>query len=74
MFADCFTGDIRLVGGSTEAEGTVEICFDSLWGLIDESGWGLNDAHVVCEQLGYGIAGKSEHNFIGIHVHLSHFP
>ena len=58
MPADCFAGEIRLVGGDSEAEGTVEICFDSLWGLIDESGWGLNDARVVCEQLGYGTAGE----------------
>ena len=46
------------MGGLNEAEGTVEICFESLWGLIDESGWGLNDARVVCEQLGYGTAGN----------------
>ena len=59
MITDCFTGEIRLVGGESEAEGTVEICFDNLWGLIDESGWGLKDAHVVCEQLGYGTAGRS---------------
>ena len=58
MATDCFMGEIRLVGGDSEAEGTVEICFDSLWGLIDESGWTLNDARVVCEQLGYGTAGK----------------
>ena len=48
-----------MVGGDSEAEGTVEICFDNLWGLIDESGWGLNDARVVCEQLGYGTGGNS---------------
>ena len=47
------------MGGNTEAEGTVELCLDGLWGLIDESGWGLNDARVVCEQLGYGTTGKN---------------
>ena len=58
MFTDCFTGEIRLVGGDSEAEGTVEVCYKSLWGLIAESGWSLNDARVVCEQLGYGSAGN----------------
>lgn len=46
-----------MVGGDTEAEGTVEICFDNLWGLVEESGWGMNDAQVVCEQLGHGTTG-----------------
>ena len=51
-------GEIRLIGGENEAEGTVEICLDSLWGQIDESGWTTNDARVVCEQLGYETAGN----------------
>ena len=50
---DCSDGDIRLVGGETRSEGTVEICFDSLWGLIDESGWGIADAVVICRELGF---------------------
>ena len=50
---DCSDGDIRLVGGETRSEGTVEICFDSLWGLIDESGWGIADAIVICRELGF---------------------
>ena len=53
-----------MVGGDTKAEGTVEICFDNLWGLIDESGWGSNDARVVCEQLGYGTAGTCKKRWI----------
>lgn len=34
-------------------EGTVELCFGNLWGLIAESGWGLKDAEVTCRQLGF---------------------
>ena len=30
----CTDGDVRLTGGLTENEGTVEICFDSLLGLV----------------------------------------
>ena len=34
------------------------MCFSNLWGLIEESQWGLSDAKVVCSQLGYGTEGK----------------
>ena len=50
---ECNDGDIRLVGGSTNLEGTVEICFGNLWGLISESGWGDHDAAATCRQLGF---------------------
>ena len=49
---DCNDGDLKLVGGSNDMEGTVEICFDDLWGLISDSNWGDTDAIVVCSQLG----------------------
>ena len=54
---DCNDGDIRLVGSQYKYEGTVEICFESLWGLISDSNWNINDANVVCRQLGYQTAG-----------------
>ena len=50
---ECDDGEIRLVGGTSNSEGTVEICFGSLWGLITESGWTDDDASVVCKQLGF---------------------
>ena len=59
---DCNDGDIRLVGGATKYEGTVEICFSNLWGLISETGWGDNDAQVVCRQLQYDSKGMSSHS------------
>ena len=33
------------------------MCFSNLWGLIENSLWSLNDARVVCTQLGYGAEG-----------------
>ena len=56
---DCSNGDVRLVGGSGDYEGTVEVCFNNLWGLVSESGWTTTDAQVVCAQLGYGLSGNS---------------
>ncbi len=54
---DCKHGDVRLVGGSKDSEGTVETCLNNLWGLINEAGWSTNDANVVCRELGYEAKG-----------------
>ena len=59
---DCSDGDVRLVDGSRRVqqyEGTVEVCYDRLWGMIVASeGWDTNDARVVCNQLGLGTTCK----------------
>lgn len=49
----CTNGDVRLVGGHFENEGTVEVCYNNLWGLVTDSGWNAADSRVVCNQLGY---------------------
>ena len=50
---DCSDGQIRLVGGSNDAEGTIEICFNSLWGVISATTWTDANTQVTCKQLGY---------------------
>ena len=37
-------------------EGRVEIFFGDSWGTICDDGWGLEEADVVCRQLGYDHA------------------
>lgn len=54
---DCADGDVRLVGSEYKYEGIVEICFDNLWGLIEDYGWTELDAQVACRQLGYQVEG-----------------
>ena len=54
---NCAHGDIRLTGGSSKYEGTVEICVNNLWGTVCDSSWNTNDARVVCRQLGYLATG-----------------
>ena len=49
----CTDGDVHLSGGLTESEGTIEVCFDHLWGLVAQSEWSTPDAEVTCRQLGY---------------------
>ena len=38
-------------------EGTLEVCYDKIWGLISQSGWSTKDAMVACQELGYIGAG-----------------
>ena len=53
----CSNGDVRLVGGTIESEGTVEVCSRSVWGVIGATGWTARDAAVVCDQLQYPSEG-----------------
>ena len=56
----CFVdGAIRLRGRSTSREGRVEMCSGGVWGTICDNGWSINDARVVCRQLGYPTIGVS---------------
>ena len=53
----CENGAVRLVGGTNELQGTVEICINSVWGTICGSSWSVTDARVVCQQLGFSYTG-----------------
>ena len=59
LAAEFRNGDIRLVGGTYQWEGRVEIFLDGVWGTIADSHWSGEEAETACRMMGYFIPGKS---------------
>ena len=67
----CGDGEVRLQGGAGPSNGYVEFCLDRRWGGVCSDGWDVNDARVVCKQLGFQSEGMPMpiriHNTVSSH-------
>ena len=58
---NCTNGTVRLVNGSLESAGRVEVCINGVWGTVCHRNWNANYywdnnfARVVCRQMGYNV-------------------
>ncbi|XP_064369556.1 scavenger receptor cysteine-rich type 1 protein M130-like [Dromaius novaehollandiae] len=55
-----YTG-FRLVNGSTECTGQVELEAHGTWGSLCDAGWDMPDTQVLCHHLGCGFATSVSH-------------
>ena len=70
----CTDGEVRLVGGSNETEGTVEVCHNKTWGMVSGQGWGEEDARVTCRQLQFSVEGMHCTCIMSLSLYCCRFP
>ena len=52
-------GEVKLVNGSSEFEGRVEVCHEQEWYQLCDDKWDTNETRVLCHQLGSAARGTN---------------
>lgn len=60
----CTHGSVRLRGSSSDSQGRVEVCVNSIWGTVCDDSWSVDDAKVACRKVGYPLPSKSIHSHV----------
>ncbi len=56
--SNCTTGSIRLVDGSNELEGRVEVCINNAWGTVCDNTFSEDEAEIICNVTGNPYNGE----------------
>ena len=59
IVSNCTQGDLRLVGGSGNYEGNLQVCHNNVWGWVCHDSWDNSDAIVACRQMGFSTTSES---------------
>jgi len=63
VYEECQDREIRLVNGSREGSGTLEICSNGKFGAVCGTGWTAENTYVACRQAGYILKQGEKKNF-----------
>lgn len=58
-----FSDSVRLINGTDQCSGRLEVKHGGQWGKVCKNNWGLKEATIVCKELNCGAPKKSQDSF-----------